>query len=125
MCGSRLELVHVINLAVHALQRSGEHLLAPEGVLGCARKLAPLCVPFPRTARRFRGPGTRLIAHLTQTLAQLPEFVKRRVIDFGMVTAQDDLMLVKLRMLRSNLQGMDIANLDYTAAASFRAVARK
>src|SRR5262249_50961355 len=35
-----------------------------------------------------------LIAHLAQTLAQRPEVIKRSVIDFGMVTAQDDLMLV-------------------------------
>src|SRR5262249_59080402 len=95
MCGRRFELLHAIDLAVHALQRSGEHLLAVEGVLGCARKACASLRPFSahRTAI-FARQGTRLIAHLTQALAQLPELIKGRVIDFGMVTAQDDLMLV-------------------------------
>src|SRR6516164_5819009 len=52
------------------------------------------------TCLRRRGcsavPGklALLIAHLAQTLAQRPEVIKRSVIDFGMVTAQGDLMLV-------------------------------
>jgi hypothetical protein len=65
---------------------------------GCSAvpgKLAPLCAPFPRTARRFsRARGALLIAHLAQTLSQRLEVIKRGVIDFRMVTAQDDLMLV-------------------------------
>src|SRR6516165_914599 len=95
MRGSRLELVDAIDLPVHALQRRGEHLFAPQGVLGCARKACASLRPFSahRTAI-FARQSTLLIAHLTQTPAQRHELIKRRVIDFGMVTAQDDLMLV-------------------------------
>src|SRR5262249_38086851 len=38
MRGSRLELVHAADLLAHALERRGEHLLALQGMLGCARK---------------------------------------------------------------------------------------
>src|SRR6516165_8590782 len=95
MRGSRLELVDAIDLPVHAFQRGGEHLLAPQGVLGCARKACASLRPFSahRTAI-FARKGALLIAHLAQTLAQRPEVIKRSVIDFGMVTAQGDLMLV-------------------------------
>src|SRR5215813_9105699 len=95
MRGSRLELVDAIDLPVHAFQRGGEHLLAPQGVLGCARKACASLRPFSahRTAI-FARQGALLIAHLAQTLAQGPEVIKRSVIDFGMVTAQGDLMLV-------------------------------
>jgi hypothetical protein len=46
MRGSCLELVHAIELPVHAFQRSGEHLLAPQGMLGCARKACASLRPF-------------------------------------------------------------------------------
>src|SRR6516165_9710423 len=95
MRSSRLELVHAADLLAHAFERRGEHLLAPQGVLGCARKALASRRPF--TARFTSLParqGTLLIAHLAQTLAQRPEVIRRSVIDFGMVTAQDDLMLV-------------------------------
>ncbi len=38
--------------------------------------------------------GTLLIAHIAQMLAQRLEVIEPGVIDFGMVTARDDLMLV-------------------------------
>src|SRR5215510_4663849 len=95
MRGSRLELVHAIDLPVHAFQCGGEHLLALQGVLGCARKACTSLRPFSahRTAI-FARQGALLITHLAQTLAQRLEVIKRSVIDFRMVTAQDDLMLV-------------------------------
>src|SRR5215831_5259386 len=95
MRGSRLELVHAADLLVHAFQRGGEHLLALQGVLGCARKACASLCPFSshRTAI-FARQGALLIAHLAQTLAQRLQIIKRGVIDFRMVTAQDDLMLV-------------------------------
>jgi len=95
MRGSRLELVHAIDLSVHAFQRGGEHLLALQGMLGCARKACASLRPFSahRTAILARQ-GALLIAHLAQTLTQRLEVIKRGVIDFRMVTAQDDLMLV-------------------------------
>ena len=69
--------------------------LAPQRVLGCARKACASLHPFSahRTAI-FACQGTLLIAHLAQTMAQRPGAIKRSFIDFGMVTAQDDLMLV-------------------------------
>ena len=69
--------------------------LRRRGVLGCARKARASLRPFSAHCTAiFARQGTRLIAHLTQALAQLPELIKGRVIDFGMVTAQDDLILV-------------------------------
>ena len=69
--------------------------LAPQRVLGCARKACASLRPFSahRTAI-FARQGALLIAHLAQTLTQRPEVIRRSVIDFGMVTAQDDLMLI-------------------------------
>src|SRR6476619_1534579 len=95
MRGSRLELVHPIDLSVHAFQRGGEHLLALQGVLRCARKACASLRSFSahRTAI-FTRQRALLIAHLAQTLAQHLEITKRSVIDFRMVSAQDDLMLV-------------------------------
>src|SRR6516225_11650847 len=79
----------------HAFQRGGEHLLALQGVLGCARKACASLRPFSahRTAI-FARQGAFPIAHLAQTLAQRPELNNRSVIDFGMVTAQNGLILV-------------------------------
>src|SRR6516162_9856883 len=57
-------------------------------------KLAPLRPFSAHRAALFARQGALLIAHLAQTLAQRAQVIKRSVIDFGMVTAQDDLMLV-------------------------------
>jgi len=72
-----------------------EYLLALQEVLGCVRKACASLLPFSahRTAI-FARQGALLIAHLAQTLAQRLEVIKRAVIDFRMVTAQNDLMLV-------------------------------
>src|SRR5262252_1779571 len=95
MRGSRLELVHAADLLAHAFERRGEHLLALQGVLGCAREACAPLRPFSaHRAALFARQGALLIAHLAQTLAQRAQVIKRSVIDFGMVTAQDDLMLV-------------------------------
>ena len=77
MRGSRLELVPAADLFAHAFQRGGEHLLALQGVLGCARKACASLRPFSahRTAI-FARQGTLLIAHLAQTLAQHLEIIK-------------------------------------------------
>src|SRR6516162_8800262 len=95
MRGSRLELVHAADLLAHAFERRGEHLLALQGVLRCARKACASLRPFStHRAAIFARQGSLLIAHLAQTLAQHLEVIKRGIIDFGMVTAQDDFMLV-------------------------------
>ena len=95
MRGSRLELAHAIDLSVHAFQRGGEHLLALQGVLGCARKACASLHPFSaHHTAIFARQGALLIAHLAQTLTERLEVIKRGVIDFRMVTAQNDLMLV-------------------------------
>src|SRR5262249_4829216 len=62
----------------------------------CAARDARLCPESLRlSAPLFRArQGALLIAHLAQTLAQRLEIIKRGVIDFRMVTPQDDLMLV-------------------------------
>ena len=76
MRGSRLELVHATDLLAHAFERRGEHLLALQGVLGCARKACASLRPFSahRTAI-FARQRTLLVAHLPQTLAQRLEVI--------------------------------------------------
>src|SRR5262245_47298319 len=91
----RLRLLHAMGLPVHPFQGGGEYLLALQGVLSWPRKACASLRPFsaPRTAISA-SQGALLIAHLAQTLARRLEVIKRGFIDFGMVTAQDDLMLV-------------------------------
>src|SRR5215813_2635120 len=64
-------------------------------MLRCARKAPPsrCCLSARGTAILARECAF-LIAHAAQTLAQCLEIIKRGVIDFRMVSAQDDLMLV-------------------------------
>jgi len=95
MRGSRLELVHAIDLPCSRVSRRRRTPACAQGVLGCARKACASLRPFSahRTAI-FARQSTLLIAHLAQTLAQRLEVIRRSVIDFGMMTAQDDLMLV-------------------------------
>src|SRR5262249_181617 len=65
------------------------------GVLGCARKACASLRTFSAQCPAFFArQGALLVAHLAQALAQRAQIIKRSVIDFGMVTAQDDLMLV-------------------------------
>jgi hypothetical protein len=107
MCGPRCKLLHVADLLAHAFERCGEHLLALHGGARRCRKswrlLSAYCTAILARERPL------LVAHVAQALTQRLEVVKRGVIDFGMVTAQDHLLLVVLRMLRSNLQSMDMA----------------
>src|SRR5271165_3076121 len=95
MLGPRIELLHAADLLAHAFERRGEHLFALQGMLRCARKASGsrLSLSAHRTAI-LACQGALLIAHIAQTLAQRLEVIEPDVIDFGMVTAQDDLMLV-------------------------------
>src|ERR1700745_1050098 len=84
----RLELVHAADLLAHAFERRGEHLLAPQGGLGRARKACASLRPLSAhcTAICVRQ-GALLGAHLAQTQAQRPEIIKRSVINSGRVAA--------------------------------------
>src|ERR1700730_9005133 len=94
MLGPRIELLHAADLLAHAFERRGEHLFALQGMLRCAKASASrLSLSSHRTAT-LACQGALLIAHIAQTLAQRLEVIEPGVIDFGMVTAQDDLMLV-------------------------------
>jgi hypothetical protein len=95
MRARRVQLLHAADLLAHAFERGGKHLFALQGMLGCARKASASRRSL--SARRkaiLACQGTLLIAHIAQTLAQRLEVIEPGVIDFGMVTAQDDLMLV-------------------------------
>src|SRR5262249_23784098 len=95
MRGSRLELVHAIDLPCSRVSRrrrtpacaAGGARLCPESL----RLSAPL---FRAPHGDFRTPGYAPYRASAQTLAQRLEVIRRSVIDFGMMTAQDDLMLV-------------------------------
>jgi len=93
--GPRFQLVHAINLPVDAFQRSSEHLLAPQGMFGRARKTPGSRRPFTAClAVLLARQSPFLIAHIAQPLAQRLEVIKTGIIDFGVVTAQYDLMLI-------------------------------
>src|SRR5262249_29979123 len=91
----RLELLQAIDLPVHPFQGGGECLLAPQGMLGCARKALSSRRPL---AARFTPLCVRqcalLVAHVAQALAQCLEVIEPGLIDFGMMTAQDGPVLV-------------------------------
>src|SRR5262249_45731284 len=64
-------------------------------MLGCARKAsASRCHLSARGTAVLARERTFLIPHIAQTLAQRLELIEPDIIDFGMVTAQNDLMLV-------------------------------
>ena len=91
----RLQLVHAIELPVDAFQRSGEHLFALQGMFGRAWKALTSRRPFATCfAALFARECPFLVAHVAQALAQRLKVIKLGIIDFGMVTAQDDLMLI-------------------------------
>jgi hypothetical protein len=92
----RLQLLQAMDLPVHPLQGGGEYLLALQRMLGCARKALsprrPLSARFtPLCARQC----TLFVAHVAQALAQSLEVIKPSLINFGMMAAQDDPVLVK------------------------------
>jgi len=74
-------------ISLHAFERRGEHLFAPQGMLGCAGK-----APAPRRSLSTHRTavlacqGALLFAHIAQTLEQRLEVIEPDVIDFGMVT---------------------------------------
>src|SRR5262249_47962661 len=91
----RRQLLHASNLAVHPFQSGGEYLLALQGMLGCARK----ALSSPRSlAARFTPLCVRqralFVAHVAQALAQCLEVIQPGLVNFGMMTAQDDPVLV-------------------------------
>jgi len=91
----RLQLLHAMDLPVHPFQGGGEYLLALQGMLGCARKALSSRLPL---AARFAPLRVRqcvfLVAHIAQALPQSPEVIEPGLINFGMMTAQNDLVLV-------------------------------
>jgi hypothetical protein len=68
-------------------------LFALQAMLSCARRTPRRSFSTRGTAILVRQ-GAFLITHIAQTLAQRLEIIKPSVVDFGMVTAQDDLMFV-------------------------------
>src|SRR5262249_20075576 len=91
----RLEFLHAIDLLVHPLQGGGEYPLALQRMLGCAGKALPSRGPFAaRLARLCARQCALLVAHLAQALAQSLEVIKPGLVDFRMMSAQDDAVLV-------------------------------
>jgi hypothetical protein len=75
--GPRLQLVHAIDLPVDAFQRSGEHLLALQGMFDCARKALASRRPFAACfAALLARQSPFLVAHIAQALAQRLKVIK-------------------------------------------------
>src|SRR5262249_37286939 len=90
-----LQLLHAMDLPVHPFQRGRKYLLALEGMFGSAGKASASRHSFSaRGTANVARQRSFLVAHIAQTLAQRLEVIEASVIDFGMMTAQDDLMLV-------------------------------
>src|SRR5262249_21865245 len=95
MRSPRLQFLHAMDFPVHPFQGGGEYLLAPQGMLGRTRQilssrppLAARFTPFcPRQCALF-------IAHVAKALAQCLEVIKSGLINFRMMTAQDEPVLV-------------------------------
>src|SRR5262249_14957769 len=93
--GPRFQLVHAIELPVDAFQRSGEHLLAPQRMFGRARTTPASRRLFPSyVAALLAVQSSFLVANIAQPLPQRLEVIKTGIIDSGVMTAQDDLMLL-------------------------------
>src|SRR5262249_27893186 len=93
--GPRCQFGHAIDLSVDAFQRSGEHLFAPQGMFSRARKAPASRRLFPTClAVLLVRQSPFLVAHTAEPLAQRLEVIKTGIIDSGVVTAQDDLMLI-------------------------------
>src|SRR5262249_60835862 len=93
--GPGSKLVHAIDLPVDAFQRGGEPLLAPQGMFGRARKPPASRRLFPAYAAALLArQSSFLVAHIAQPLPQRLEVIKTGIIDSGVMTAQDDLMLL-------------------------------
>src|SRR5262245_34069522 len=91
----RLQLLYAMDLPVHPFHGGGKYLLALQGMLGCAGKTLSSRRPL---AAGFTPFGARqcalFVAHVAQALAQCLELIKPGLINFGMMTAQDDPVLV-------------------------------
>jgi hypothetical protein len=93
--GSQICLPHAADFLAHSFERGSEHLFALQGTLSCAGK-----APASRRSFPARGPAVLarqrafLISHIAPTLAQRLKVIKPGIVDFGMVTAQDDFMLI-------------------------------
>jgi hypothetical protein len=74
---------------LHAFACGGKHRAAGDARL-CQETFRLSALPF----RAPHGARVRPLLRISQTLAQRLEVIEPGVIDFGMVTAQDDLMLV-------------------------------
>src|SRR5262249_20802531 len=95
MRGARLQLLHTVDLLIHTFQGGSEHLFAQQGMLGCARKAAAPRRSFPaHFPPLLPRQSTLLVAHVAQALAQFLEVAERRIVNQGMVTAQEHFMLV-------------------------------
>src|SRR5262249_48449884 len=92
---ARMQLLHAIDLPVHAFQRCGEHLLALQRMLGGARKALASRRSLAACFAALRARQcSLLLAHVAQALAQRLEVFEPSLIDFGVMTTQDNLMLV-------------------------------
>ena len=126
MSGSRIQLPHAADFLVHSFECGSEHLFALQGMLSCAGKASASRCPFSA-----RGPTILArqrafpIAHIAKTLAQRLKVIKSGIIDFGMVTAQDEFMFVVAENAAFEFAGYGHGRPQlYAVAASSRAAAR-
>ena len=95
MRGARLELLHAADFFVHAFERRGEDLFTLQGMLGCAGEASSSRLSFAaRFAALLARQGPLPLTHVAETVAQCFQVIERDVVDPGMVTPQDHLVLV-------------------------------
>ena len=122
MRGPHSKLFNAADFLAHVFERRSEHLLALQGVLDGARKARASSRPLSaHCAAILARERTLLVAHAAQSLTQRLEVIKRGVIDFGMMTAQDQLVLVVAEDAALEFAGYGHGGLWYPVPQSTRA----
>ena len=104
--GPGLKLFDAMDLPVHPFQGGGEYLLALQGMFGRTGKVLSFRRSF---ATRLTPLSVRqcafFVAHITQALPQSLEVIKSAVVNFRMMAAQDDAVLVMVKDAALELAG--------------------
>ena len=111
--GSGIELVSSVYFLAYALERRNENLLAPKRMFGRSREAgAAGCTLSARFTPLFSRKRPLLVAQRTKLRAQRFQFVEPHVIDGGMMTGCDGVVLLVIEKAAFELQGTDMMTLQ-------------